>query len=124
MKYFENGSNYMRMMQHEIKYNLISSIKDSVEQISTAMYSILEDCNNLDSEDSDIAALKPVQEIIEPLGTNTEESIAALQTRPVLTEELVGVQARQTFLEEILTKAQVRSTFDSCCNINFTVSRH
>lgn len=96
----------MRMMQHEIKYNLISSIKDSVQQISTAMSSILEDCSHLDLDDSDVAALKPVKEI-EPLATNTEEPVAKLQTR-VFTEEPVRVQSRQTFLEEIATKVQVR----------------
>lgn len=103
----------MRMMQHEIKYNLISSIKDSVQQISTAMYSILEDCSHLDSEVSDVADLKPVKEI-EPLATNAEEPVAKLQTRPVLTEEPVRVQTRQTFLEEISTKVQVRLMFASC----------
>lgn len=106
MKYFENGSNYMRMMQHEIKYNLVSSIKDSVQQISTAMYSILEDCNHLDSEESEIVTLKPVKEI-EPLATNTEEPVAKLQTRPVFIEEPVRVQPRH-FIEEIATKVQVR----------------
>lgn len=113
MKYFENGSNYMRMMQHEIKYNLMSSIKDSVQQISTAMYSILEDCSHLDSKVSDAADLKPVEEI-EPLATNAEEPVAKLQTRPVFTEEPVRVQTRQTFLEEISTKGQVRLKFGSC----------
>lgn len=97
------------MMKQEIKCNLISSIKDSVRQIYTAVYSILEDCSHLDSDDADIASSRHLEEI-EPL-TNTEEPVAKPQTQAVFTEDN-RVPVRSTILQAISTKMQVRLICD------------